>query len=393
MRLRLTDIVSVMKSKWTYGDSFFGYTEELNDNHNTKYPSMLVTPPDSVFPEFRSNNGWEEFTFNIFFSDLYQRTQQANETIEQRWDNLQDLASEWLDMFLRNYQDSTVQGWLDDESLTIERRKEVANDQLLQIRMSFTWKANTRCFMPFTEYPSDISDLVVWLKADSGLTYSIATKKVSLWLDQSGVGNHFREDSSVTDSQPLRFSYDGSLDKTRLSFDGVNDFLQSSNLSPITGNNMTIFYVAKANATSTLVQRVVGYRESSTPATADRLNFGVSNNGRLLFKVIDDNGIAGSITTNNLELGTSFHIASARINGETLSVQYNNNSEHAITVSGFNNDDGFAAERLRIGSILFGDPDTHFNGDVQEVIIYNKALSNIERDLVRNYLNRKFKIY
>lgn len=389
MRLRFTDIVSVMKSKWTYGDSFFGYTEELNDNHNTRYPSLLVTPPDSVFPEFRSNNGWEEFSFTIFFSDLYQRTQQANETIEQRWDNLQDLANEWLDMFLKNYQDSTVQVWLDDESLSIERRKEVANDQLLQIRMSFTLTANTRCFMPFTEYPSDVSNLVIWLKADSGLTYSTPTKRVSLWLDQSGANNHVRQ--TTTDSQPLRFTYDGALDKTRLSFDGVNDFLETSNNAPITGNDMTIFYMGKANAASTLLQRVIGYREST--ATADRLNFGIANNSRITFKAIDDSGNVGNLSSTALELGTVNHIACARITGNTLDLQYNNNSQHTTTVTDFNNDDGFADDKLRIGNIQLGAADTHLNGDIQEIIIYNKALSNTERDLVRNYLNRKFKIY
>ena len=28
--IRLTDIVATMKDKWTYGDKFFGYTEEFN---------------------------------------------------------------------------------------------------------------------------------------------------------------------------------------------------------------------------------------------------------------------------------------------------------------------------------------------------------------------------
>ena len=71
--IRLNNIVTVMKSKWTYGDKFFGYTDEFNDNHNTQYPSILITPPTSVFPEVSLNNGWEEYTFEIFFSDLYNR--------------------------------------------------------------------------------------------------------------------------------------------------------------------------------------------------------------------------------------------------------------------------------------------------------------------------------
>ena len=127
MAIRLTDIVTVMKSKWTYGDKFFGYTEEFNDNHNTQYPSILITPPDSVFPEVSLNNGWELYTFEIYFSDLYNRTAQANVSIEQRWDNLQDLANEWLDMFLKNYQDGIVTGFLEGEDVTVALAKEINN--------------------------------------------------------------------------------------------------------------------------------------------------------------------------------------------------------------------------------------------------------------------------
>ena len=44
---------------------------EFNDNHNTQYPSLLITPPNSVFPEVTLNNGWEEYSFEVYFSDLY----------------------------------------------------------------------------------------------------------------------------------------------------------------------------------------------------------------------------------------------------------------------------------------------------------------------------------
>ena len=146
MIIKLADIVQIMKDKWTYGDKFFGYTEEFNDNHNTQYPSLLITPPTSVFPEIFSNNGWENYTFEVYFSDLYNRTNQSGQSIESRWQNLQDLGTEWMDMFLKHYQSNPdnynpapVYGFLEDSSLVIERDKEVANDQLIQIKMTFTW--------------------------------------------------------------------------------------------------------------------------------------------------------------------------------------------------------------------------------------------------------------
>ena len=38
---RLTDFVTVATSKWTYGDTKFGYEGEVNQDHDTQYPLML----------------------------------------------------------------------------------------------------------------------------------------------------------------------------------------------------------------------------------------------------------------------------------------------------------------------------------------------------------------
>ena len=212
MAIKLTDIVGVMKDKWTYGDKFFGYTEEFNDNHSTQYPSLLITPPTSVFPEVFSNNGWENYEFEIYFSDLYNRTEQANESIEQSWQNLQDLSTEWLDNFLKHYQSNPnnfnpapVYAYLDDASVTVERNKDVANDQVLQIKMTFTWSVMSKCFNPVSIYPNEVDGLRVWLSADSNVDFSIPTKKVNYWADRSGNGN----DVAQTDKslQPLRYTY------------------------------------------------------------------------------------------------------------------------------------------------------------------------------------------
>jgi hypothetical protein len=243
--IKLNDIVTVMKDKWTFGDKFFGYTEEFNDNHNTQYPSLLVTPPTSVFPEVGLNNGWENYTFEVYFSDLYNRTQQANETIQQKWTNLQDLATEWLDDFLKYYQDTApITAYLEDESVTIERNKEVANDQLIQLKMTFTWRVFSKCFRPQSTSPNQIPNLAVWLRADSGLTFSTPTKKVSAWADQSGNSNNVAQSTSA--DQPLRYAYDGASDKTRVNFDGTTDKMTSNSNCPIT-TDFTILTVAQAN--------------------------------------------------------------------------------------------------------------------------------------------------
>ena len=92
---RLTDIVTVFESKWTYGDVKFGYESEVNQDHDTKYPLMMITPPESTIPEIY--NGREEYDFEINFYNLYSQAAQSVVTLQKRWDNLQDLANEWLD--------------------------------------------------------------------------------------------------------------------------------------------------------------------------------------------------------------------------------------------------------------------------------------------------------
>lgn len=392
MAIKLTDIVTVMKDKWTYGDKFFGYTEEFNDNHKTFYPSLLITPPDSVFPEVGLNNGWENYTFEVYFSDLYNRTAQANESIEQRWDNLQDLGTEWLDNFLKYYQaEAPITGFLEDESVSIERNKEVANDQLIQIKMTFTWRVLSKCFRPQSTYPNQISNLVTWLRADSNVTFSIPTKKVSVVGDSSGNANGVAQTDK--ELQPLRYTYGGgALDKTRIAFDGTNDYLTSENNCPITGNDLTMFYVGKVNTLSALSQRVVGYRDSAGGGT-DRLNFGVENTGKVWFKALDDSNNGGGLVSHINDLGTVSHIACARIKDTDFSLQYNNNTEITANYASYSNNDGFNLAPFKIGYIDLGGVGTYWDGEIQEVIIYNRALSDAETADVRGYLNKKYKIY
>ena len=383
---RLKDIVTVFQDKWTYGDSRFGYESEINETHNTVYPAMIIQPPESIMPDIYS--GREEFEFEVNFYNLYQQAAQSAVTLQHRWDNLQDLATEWMDLVLKNFQDATVQVYLNDESIEFERVKEVANDRLVQIKLLFTMSAFTKCFRPVSNYPSDFSDLVVWLRADSGVTFDIATKRVSLWSDYSGNSNNVAQ--STTASQPLRIGYDGANDKARFTFDGTNDYLESSSNCPITGNNLSIFYVAKANQTTTLSQRIIGYKDSSDD---DRLNLSIDSTGRIVFKAIDDDGEVGSITSAGSDLGTTHHIVSARIHNHMFRLQYNNNTEVHQNFAHFNNSDGFAEAPFRVGHILDGAADTYLNGEVQEIIIYNRYVSNEERNEIRDYLNNKYRIY
>ena len=391
MAIRLTDIVTVMKNKWTYGDKFFGYTDEFNDNHKTQYPSILITPPSSVFPEVSLNNGWELYSFEIYFSDLYNRTAQANVNLDQRWDNLQDLANEWLDMFLKNYQDGIVTGFLEGEDVSVERVKEVANDQLIQIRMNFTWKVFSKCFRPQSTYPSDLAGLISWLKADSGLTFSIPTKRVSAWEDQSGNTNSVAQ--TVKDKRALRYTYDGANDKTRISFNGTTDYFTSNVNSPI-GADFTMFFVAQVNVDVNETSKYFYYVNGDT-----RLIVGSSNN-KLKFNISDSDGESGTLTLPTSDT-SSYHICVVRHHNKHIYLDFNNTLSDSLNISTYDHTQTFNSTTFNLGSSgvapsappVPSDYYDYLNGNMQEFIVYNSSLDSYKIGQVKSYLNKKYNIY
>ena len=379
MAIRLTDIVTVMKSKWTYGDKFFGYTEEFNDNHNTQYPSILITPPSSVFPQVSLDNGWELYTFEIYFSDLYNRTAQANVSLDQRWDNLQDLANEWLDMFLKNYQDGIVTGFLEGEDVSVERVKEVANDQLIQIRINFTWKVFSKCFRPQSVYPTDIANLVTWLRADSGLTFDIPTKRISAWADYSGSNNGLVQATKT--KQALRYTYDGANDKSRVEFNGTTDYFDSVNNIPIT-SDFTIFQVSKNSGNTDA--NILTYANAGKSI---RLSY--TTDSELVAQVSDGTTLIDVTLTHSN--ASNYHIGTYRLHNKRLYVDYDSLGSSLSTS---------VQESLYDNSTTFNDAlytisgaTSPINANLQEFIIFNASLDDYTIGQIKSYLNKKYNIY
>ena len=375
---RLTDIITVFDSKWTYGDVKFGYEGEVNQDHDTKYPLMLVEPPESTIPVVY--DGREEYTFEVNFYNLYSQAAQSVVTLQKRWDNLQDLANEWLDFVLKHYQDTTVEAYLNDESIEIERVKEVANDRLVQIKLTFTMSAFTKCFRPVSHYPSDFADLKVWLKSDSGATFDIASKRVSAWSDQSGNSNSVAQSTAA--NQPLRYGYDGINDKAYLKFDGTNDSFISNNNSPIT-TDFTIFEVSKITNTSGVV---FGYTNVDS-----KIKMGLNASDQYAVHVSDDAGVEATTRTGS-DNKDDAHIAILKKSGTRVTLEYYDasTSHTSSDIQGaFDTADTFNGEKFTVGLHA-----SHYlNGEFNELIIFNRALTDVEIADVKGYLNLKYKIY
>jgi hypothetical protein len=374
---RLKDIVTVFESKWTFGDSKFGYDGEVNEAHSTQYPLLLINPPLSTMPEIYS--GREEYEFEINFYNLYPQAAQSAVTLQHRWDNLQDLAMEWFDMVLKNYQDNVVDVYLNDESIEIERVKEVANDRLVQIKFTFTMSAFSKCFRPTSTYPSDIANLVTWLRADSGLTFDIPTKKISAWADYSGSNNGLLQ--ATKSKQPLRYGYDGANDKARIEFNGTTDYFDSVNNLPIT-TEFTIFQVSQ-NIGNTLTN-ILSYTDGSKV-----IKLSYAANSELLAQVSDGTtSINVTLTSSN---ASNYHIGTYKLHNKRLYVDYDSlgsSLSTSVQESGYDNLTVFNDAVYTLSSLS-----APIKANLQEFIIFNSVLSNAEIANVKSYLNTKYKIY
>jgi hypothetical protein len=374
---RLKDIVTVFESKWTFGDSKFGYDGEVNEAHSTQYPLLLINPPLSTMPEIYS--GREEYEFEINFYNLYPQAAQSAVTLQHRWDNLQDLAMEWFDMVLKNYQDNVVDVYLNDESIEIERVKEVANDRLVQIKFTFTMSAFSKCFRPTSTYPSDIANLVTWLRADSGLTFDIPTKKISAWADHSGSNNGLLQ--ATKSKQPLRYGYDGANDKARIEFNGTTDYFDSVNNIPIT-SDFTIFQVSQ-NIGNTLTN-ILSYTDGSKV-----IKLSYAANSELLAQVSDGTtSINVTLTGSN---ASNYHIGTYKLHNKRLYVDYDSlgsSLSTSVQESGYDNSTVFNDAVYTLSSLS-----APIKSNLQEFIIFNSVLSNAEISNVKSYLNTKYKIY
>tara|TARA_R100001530_G_scaffold58398_1_gene42420 strand:- start:3 stop:1199 length:1197 start_codon:yes stop_codon:yes gene_type:complete len=394
---KLADIITVFENKWVFGDTKFGYETEVNQDHNASYPLMLIQPPSSIIPLIY--NGREEYEFEINFYNLYSQRTQSAVTLQKRWDDLQDLVNEWLDTVLKNYTSPTVQAYLNDESVEIERVKEVANDRLVQLKLTFTMSAFAHCFYPIKSAPSTYDDLVIWLRTNTygvELSTSDATK-VSDWNDQSGNSNNVSQSSSTY--QPTwRSTWVNFNNLPAVDFTGVPvhlHYLDSGTTvrNPITGNDFTVFLVTEYELNTDEPTRPVYTYIDNDSGAAIQIGNGLGGNFKA--RVVDDE--ENEIIVNKSGNTTLPSITATKLSGRNLSIrlfQAGDSEGAADTQQGalaFDATGYLKLAKYGIGG-LSGD-DQYVIGQVAEVIVYNRALTFGEETEIVNYLNDKYKIY
>ena len=154
----------------------------------------------------------------------------------------------------------------------------------------------------------------------------------------------------------------------------------SKDIADLTGD-FTIFAVGKISHLTSL-QPFFTYFNSS-----EKIVVGLRNGDA--YVELDDGD--GHTYTNSMSATTDYNIIKVDLKGSTgkVNMQVNNNAAASSTILAWNGVD-FDETNYKVGVL-----DTSYldNANLEEVIVYDRVLTDIEIGDVRGYLNLKYKIY
>jgi hypothetical protein len=224
--------------------------------------------------------------------------------------------------------------------------------------------------IPHTWTPNDVTGCELWLAADNitGLTDGQA---VSTWTDASTLGNNASQ--AIGGNQPL-YKTNITNGKPGVLFDGVDD---SMGVAGLINNDptRTVFMVTKVVGSGALAGmfRLGGNNAASIAST---------NSGNFLY--------AANQAGSNVTFGTqnsSPHIFTVRYNATNSADLYYDNG----SATNFDPNDNY--QNGSSGSTLGGNQGGFFsNFYMHELVVFNSALSDANRQLVRDYLGAKYNL-
>jgi len=231
------------------------------------------------------------------------------------------------------------------------------------------WNTNTT-----VATPTDVSGIRLWLKSDAGITTN-ASGDVTTWADQSGQGNNVSQGTAAYQPDYVVNAING---KPAIRFDGSDDRLYHSNGSgQFDFNDATVFVVVSPRfTTDTVNQGIWGVRDGGI--TRMSCHFNHEHTKLLLW-----NG--GSTTENNYTFETNeYEIVHTSWSG-------NNNKSYVDGTQIGSGTVGWGSSSKKTFNLGYsGGSDEYLQGDIVEIIIYNRTLTTDEQNRIGYYLADKY---
>lgn len=216
--------------------------------------------------------------------------------------------------------------------------------------------------------PSDVSSLVLWLSADSGVTKD-ASNKITSWVDQANGSNFV---NATANQEPFWVA----------NYRNQRPFVQTSNPQArffsgpgigITGSSYTIIYVLE---------------QAAVAGTSDGILHLSGGGNTLILKIQNGqfqvNTGSGDFKSNAYSTNVA-HIATAQFSGTSTSLYLNGTLDKTTT----NVYPATGSTSSYLG-VFFGG--AGFEGKIGEVLIYNQGLSTVDRVKAECYLSFKYNL-
>jgi hypothetical protein len=227
------------------------------------------------------------------------------------------------------------------------------------------------------------------LRADLPGSISVdAQNRVTEWRNSVGGGQAF---TSATGSQPL-FVSNAINGLPTIRFDGTNDVLRSIGFGT-TASEMTFFIVATPLSNTGSYRSFLAANTSGNHDYATGFNIDQTNGGSSAFNLLNLEGAKGGggggvdIKTSSDPFGTF----------KVLSLTYGNNQPNQLYVNGIaegnrqGNANAISLQEMRVGARFYGGSERgYLHGEISEVIVYDRLLTNTERQAVENLLLTKY---
>jgi len=215
---------------------------------------------------------------------------------------------------------------------------------------------------PFS--PTDLTNLSLWLKADAGITLS--GSNVTAWADQSGNGNN----ATATDA-PTLTTVSG---KTFVDFAG--GYFTGNEL--ITSPYATIMCVARFSSTRDI--EMIFEQEGDN---GENLLFYRGFDLDSGYRIYNGTDLSASSLTNDNQT----YLFGVTVDNDTGTL-YLNSTTDGSGYCGENPPSGLYYLGFWRGNLL-----TTTELQMAEIVVYNRVLTNTERQQVEAYLNTKYAIY
>jgi len=235
--------------------------------------------------------------------------------------------------------------------------------------------------------PDAISGLILWLKANSGVT--LDGSNVTGWADQSGNGN----DAYVLNSgEEPEFASNIINGNPALSFNGTGQVLQIDDAASLDISALSVFIVCAKDGNGQ--QNDVLFIKNGNTEN-DQAVYGLVpySSGNWKASYDDGDGWSDHDPGFSINNDNNFHIIGYHVNASSSYAFQDNLSPNNTNAAGtIPTTDG----SLQIGGYnqSFGNPSGEFfYGKISEFILYNNVISQSDRTGLLSYLNNKYAIY